>query len=283
MYDLRRPARALGPFIENYWAVHSSPEEPVDLRVTVFVDARADLIFNFGAPYLRTVIGGEAREIDGSNVDAQRLYPIRIEQRGAVHTVGVRFRLGGLGAFSRVALSDVTGETPSPVSVLGPDAVELEDALRRASDLDACASLLDHFFLGRLTGAEAHLTFRRALARLEDSDGLVSIGEVARRSGVGARQVARLFSRFLGVAPKRVGRILRFQQALGMLMEDPGCTLAEVSAAAGYFDQAHFIRDFREMSGGVPRGYRGYYPPDGPSDFAPNVVVFVQEPVPGGG
>jgi AraC-like DNA-binding protein len=50
-----------------------------------------------------------------------------------------------------------------------------------------------------------------------------------------------------------------------------------VAAQAGYFDHAHFIKDFRRMSGGVPRGWRGYYPADAPSDFAPNVVVFLQD------
>jgi hypothetical protein len=60
-------------------------------------------------------------------------------------------------------------------------------------------------------------------------------------------------------------------------MADPGVAFGEVAADAGYYDQAHFIRDFREFTGGVPRGYRGYFPPDGPADFAPNVVVFVQD------
>jgi AraC-like DNA-binding protein len=50
-----------------------------------------------------------------------------------------------------------------------------------------------------------------------------------------------------------------------------------VSASAGYFDQAHFIKGFRKMTGGVPRGYRGYFPAEVPTDFAPNVVVFVQD------
>ncbi len=100
---------------------------------------------------------------------------------------------------------------------------------------------------------------------------------MAEAAGVSARQLGRLFARHLGVAPKVAARVLRFQSALRTLMRDPGCSLAEVAAAAGYFDQAHFIRDFRRFTGGVPRGYRGYYPPAAPTDFAPNVVLFVQD------
>jgi hypothetical protein len=63
-------------------------------------------------------------------------------------------------------------------------------------------------------------------------------------------------------------------------MTDPGVPLGVVAVETGYYDQAHFIRDFRLFSGEVPRGYRGYYPPEGPADFAPNVVVFVQDAQP---
>ena len=67
------------------------------------------------------------------------------------------------------------------------------------------------------------------------------------------------------------------ERTLRALMTDPGCPLAQIATETGYFDQAHFIKDFKRMSGGVPRGYRGYFPPEGPSDFAPNVVVFLQD------
>jgi AraC-like DNA-binding protein len=169
VYQLRRPDPNLTRFLEHYWFV-TSDEGPVDLRVDVFVDARADLIFNFGAPYTRRVI-----------------------------------------------------------------------------------------------------------TTAEDTHGGATVEAMAKSAAVSSRHLERLFARHLGVAPKTLARVLRFQRALGALMRDPEGTLADVAADAGYFDQAHFIKDFRRMTGGVPRGYRGYYPPQGPHDFAPNVVVFLQE------
>lgn len=278
MYQLRAPAPALAGFIEHYWFVASTAEVPVDLRVDVFVDGRADLIFNFGAPYERQVIGGATQVIAASNVDAQRLVPIRIAQRGAVRTTGVRFRLGGLGAFARVPLQGVTGATPAPAEVLGAEATALEAALAGAEDAGAQAALLDAFFLGALASGRGFEAFRRALAAAEA--GATSAAALSAAAGTSPRQVERLFARYLGFPPQVLVRVLRFQQALRALMADPGGTLAEVALAAGYFDQAHFIKDFRRFSGGVPRGYRGYYPPAGPADFAPNVVVFVQDDAP---
>jgi hypothetical protein len=135
VYALRTPAPPLQRFIEHYWFVnasarfacgsaarttlpsqHSSDLASVDLRVEVFVDARADLIFNFGAPYIREVLGAAgpaAVEHAHSNLDAQRVEPIRIHQRGLVRSTGVRFRLGGLAPFAIGLLRPFTGRTRS--------------------------------------------------------------------------------------------------------------------------------------------------------------------------
>jgi AraC-like DNA-binding protein len=274
VYRLCPPAAALAPYIESYWAV-SADDGPVDLAVNVFVDGRPDLIFNFGAPYVREVIGGGAVEHAASNLDAQRTVPIRIVQRGQVRIFGVRFRLGGLGVFVRSPLRGFTNQTPSPEAVFGPTVTALEALLAGASGLDEAARALDAFWLGRFRRDAAREAFEVALQRLVETEGRAAVGEVA--ASVGARQLDRLFARHLGLPPKVVGRILRFQSALRALMHDATVGLADVAYRAGYFDQAHFIRDFRVMSGGVPRGYRGYFPPSAPTDFSPNVVVFVQD------
>jgi len=276
VYQLRTPAASHRDFIEYYWFV-TSDDAPVDLRVDVFVDGRADLIFNFGVPYLRELRGEPPREYGGSNLDAQRLAPIRITQRGLVRTLGVRFRLGGLGAYVRVPLQPWTDRTPAPSEVFGEAAIAVATELERTRDVDEQARLLDAFFAARLVVDARHETFDRALRALTSTDGRARVDEVAEDAGVSSRQVDRLFAHYLGIPPKTVGRILRFQNSLRTLMHDPGCALAEVAAAAGYFDQAHFIKDFKRMTGGVPRGYRGYYPPAAASDFAPNVVAFLQD------
>lgn len=277
MYVLRRPALSLRDYIEHYWFVLDAAGESVDLRVDVFVDARADLIFNFGAPYRRGVIGGAAREIAQSNFDAQRLVPIRIEQQGRVRVCGVRFRLGGVAPFTQTHLAGITGSTPRPDAVFAADVLTLESDLRAEPNPDAGAMRLDAFFLDQLSRHGPHAALERAVLALHESDGLLPLPHLADVADVSARHLERLFARGLGVPPKTVARVLRFQRALRALMDDPDVALGELAVASGYFDQSHFVKDFWQFTGGVPRGYRGYYPSDAPKDFAPNVVVFLQD------
>jgi AraC-like DNA-binding protein len=277
MYELMVPDPALRPFVEHYWWVRAPAEETFALRVDVYVDARADLIFNLGAPYLRTRLGHAPVSVQTSNLDAQRLFPIRIEQQGDVWVVGVRFRLGGVGAFVPSAMGELTNQTLAPSTVWGNSALALESALRGAPDARACAALLDAFLLALRTTDPAYARFVLLLDDLSQMPEPLDLRAIAARHGVSLRSTERLFARYLGVPPRTLVRVVRFQRALRSLMHAPAPPLAELAQTCGYFDQAHFVRDFRAMTGGVPRGYRGYFPPAGPSDFAPNVVAYVQD------
>ena len=154
----------------------------------------------------------------------------------------------------------------------------LEKALsERRADIEAQGRLLDAFLRERMQVDESYLAFRSVKKEIEDDGGLVPVDEIARAAGVSPRNLGRLFGRFLGLSPKLYARIVRFQKALRLLMNDATTQLGTVSAECGYFDQSHFVKDFRKFTGGVPRGYKGYYPPEAPADFAPNVVRFLQD------
>jgi AraC-like DNA-binding protein len=278
MYRLAVPRPELLPFIENYWAVSVNPGEVVDLTVNVYVDARADLVFNFGDPYLRGVIRQQPITHAASNLDAQRNVPITIVQRGAVAIVGVRFRTGGVSPFVRQQMNRYTNRTPGITEVFGDDAEPLEASLStRRSDIDAQKEVLDAFFLARMEIDESYASFTAAKAQIEQEGGLEQVETTSRDAGISPRNLGRLFARYLGFSPKYFARIVRFQKALRILMKDAETSLGSVAAECGYFDQSHFVKDFRRFTGGVPRGYKGYYPPAAPADFAPNVVRFLQD------
>ena len=266
---LRLLAAQLRDFIEHYWFVLDVAGESVDLRVEVFVDARADLIFNFGTPYRREVIGGPAAEIAASNFDAQRLVPIRIEQHGRVRVSGVRFHLGGVGPFTTTSLAGWSGSTPPPEALFGAGAQQLEVELRDERDPDAAAALLDAFFLERLARVGPNRTFVPALDALRASGGLVGSAELAEAAEVSGRHLERLFARELGFPPKTVGRVMRFQRALKSLMSTPDESLSALASATGTSTRRTSSGTSRQFTGGIPRGYRGYYPPGRPPTSRP--------------
>jgi AraC-like DNA-binding protein len=195
-----------------------------------------------------------------------------------VAIVGAHFRIGGVAPFVRGPLARYTNKTPGIDEVFGEEAQRLESSLsERRMDITAQAGVLDRFLLDRMELDPAYAAFTHVKAGIESDGGRRSVEAMSRDAAISPRNLDRLFQRLLGFSPKYFARIVRFQRALRILMGDASTTLAEVSADCGYFDQSHFVKDFRRFTGGVPRGYKGYYPPALPRDFAPNAVRFVQD------
>lgn len=278
MYRLTTPHSTLQPYIEHYWHVQASLTRPLELTVDVFVDLRPDLVVNLGAPYHRTRLGGARVELDHSNLDAQRLYPIRIEQRGAAVVTGVRFRTGGLMPFVSHPLKEWTDRVVRLDEAFGVGAHALETTLRDAEDsLDRQREALDDFLLRRLQRTEAtELAFRLKSAQ-EAEGGLLRIEALADLGATTLRTVNRLFRRYIGVGPKAFASVTRFQRALDRIKTDPGVSIGTVAAECGYADHSHFVRQFKRFAGAVPSRQLGYFPPGAPTDFSPNLVRFVQD------
>ena len=90
-------------------------------------------------------------------------------------------------------------------------------------------------------------TFRRLAA----ADGRLAIGPLAAEVGWSRRHLAARWRRDVGLGPKTVARVLRFEHALRLVRE--GRALADVAYACGYADQSHLNRDFRALAGATPR------------------------------
>lgn len=194
-----------------------------------------------------------------------------------MHNLGVRFRVAGVGPFLSAKMADFTGKMPSLFEVFGSSGTDLSVALRRAEAREHQVELLNGFFLVRVRSDGLFSLVRSAVDWIENRFGRYPVAELASALGTSERTLDRGFARHVGLSPKVLIRITRFQFVLRRLMDAPDTDLASLSSEAGYFDQSHLFKDFRAMTGGVPRGYRGYYPKDSPGDFAPNVVVFLQD------
>ena len=92
---------------------------------------------------------------------------------------------------------------------------------------------------------------QKALVWMTKNHGCVSIDDLAAQAGLSARQFRRLCVELTGLTPKFLARVLRFRRALQHVHAHP-CAFARLALDCGYYDQAHFINEFRELSGRTP-------------------------------
>ena len=276
MYLILPPHPSLAPYIDNYWLLNTQRPADDALREHIFVDVRADILFNFGAAYVRESADGTATTLAASNVDAPRDQPVSVVQSGHVRLVGVRFRPGGLAAFVPMPVGHLLNLTADTGDVLGAVVRELESRLYDAPTAHAQKTLLDGFFLSRLSPPSKYALAQAVIGRLDTGD-TTRIDQLAAEFGYSARTLDRIFIQVVGVPPKVYARIARFQRALALLTQP--ITLTEVALAAGYFDQPHLTREFRVLAGQTPERARADLFARLP-DPAPNLVRFVQDPSP---
>ncbi len=136
---------------------------------------------------------------------------------------------------------------------LGRSTHHLEEAICEAKDFEARISIIERFLFQQLaTAVVPH--------RYESIQGFVSnVSNPYRKSDytccIGQRQFQRHFSRMMGFTKKRFERILRFQKALFIKQYKPQTDMLSLVYQCGYFDQAHMIHDFKELSGYTPSDY----------------------------
>ena len=160
-------------------------------------------------------------------------------------------------------LAELTNTIVDFAALLGKDAEDLLARLRESNDWARRFTLLENFLLQRFAdGSEGRREIAWALRQLEMSDGAVQIGDLATEIGWSRKKLIHSFQRETGLAPKGIGRIYRLNRMLSLLRGSTKVSLAELAHQSGYYDQAHFNRDFRDFAGLCPRDYLAEIAPD---------------------
>jgi AraC-like DNA-binding protein len=162
-------------------------------------------------------------------------------------TVGLRFRPGMAAAFLRIPTDELTDRVIPLEEIWGAPARELQSRLDQAG---SAAERLDILSKTIRPPAPAPNSVQRSIEAVTSSRGDIDLGWVALQAGMSERQFRRRCLEESGLAPKQLCRILRFRHACEL--GGRGLPWGLIAAEAGYFDQAHLIRDFREFTGATP-------------------------------
>jgi AraC-like DNA-binding protein len=163
-----------------------------------------------------------------------------------------------------VPLHEIANRTVDLADLLGREADELVERLAGLPSWDERFALLDAALHARLRDARAPSpSIAWALRRLQASGGALGVAELAEELGCSRRHLVAGFREQVGLPPKRLARILRFERVLSGLEREGGGRLGEIAAACGYYDQPHLNRDFRQFTGSSPGEWLARRMPDG--------------------
>lgn len=259
-YVQSEPLPALAPYLDCVWALEGHADDLAGEPQVILPDGRPELVFHFGDPFERidSSLGGPpVRTLQPKLLFAGQLTSqLVLHPTGKIAVLGLRFHPFGASALFPLPQDELAGTTQAVAALSAEVARGLAPVLAATQTLEDAAVRAQVALAALLDRDRLDSRLRAAVREIEESHGLVSIDQVAESCGMTRRHMERRFRSMVGMAPKRLARIARFQRAVRFLEGDgdanrPGGALT--ASACGYADQAHFIRDFKELAG-IPPG-----------------------------
>ena len=246
VYDLQRwaPSDDTARFVDHFWSVSWDlrGQQPFDSAVITFPSIHITHEWGedgarHGFPLPSTLIHGVVEQV----------FRTTISEQGAV--VGARFRPGGFTARFGGDASTMTGRVRPVGDELFGAAVDLDD------EVDGAAEQLDRLIAHVGEPDPTYEALTSLVDRMRDDSRLHRVEQVMAHSPWSLRTTQRVFRRYVGVPVKWVLCRYRLQNAALEIETQPEVDFAELAVRLGWYDQAHFINDFRSMLGTTPVEY----------------------------
>lgn len=254
-YNEYIPDAELAPYVKCIWAlqVEGMPGNPH--RERILPDGCMELIFHYGDLFQQ--YHNDRPELQPrSFVHGQMKAYIEIAPTGNTGMIAARFYPHGLAAFIDMPVYELTDRVTDVGSLFGKNAWELEQQLGNAPNEAERVRLLTGFLTKRLRRSSVKTDMAaNAVRTIMTTGGNIAVNKLAMDACMSERQFERVFLASVGVSAKAFSKIVRFQHSIRAAQSGKQTTLTQLAHDSGYYDQAHYIRDFKAFAGVTPVQY----------------------------
>ncbi len=257
-YNTYEPHPDLKSVINCYWTLEV-PATNDTQKQRIIPDGTIEMAFILGEDIKRYTSEKDFILQPRAMVLGQIIEPFYIEPTGYVNTFAIRFYPYGFANFVSVPIKSLANkETPIEKLFGKKQANKLEQEIIQANNVKKRIEIIERFFLKKL---REQLTIdnivKATIDALLQTNGKASISDILKKDLSKRRQLERKFVKQIGISPKQLGKVIRLQSALKMLLNDENESLTNIAYENEYYDQAHFIKDFKEFTGINPKEFLG--------------------------
>jgi hypothetical protein len=257
-YQTFEPHPDLAALVNFYWTLEV-PFDPANQKQKIIPDGFVEMTFNLADSIKRYTSESEFIIHPCAMVMGQRTKPYYIEPTGNVYSFAICFYPYGFANFVNTPLKDLVDKETAIEKLFGTiPAKALEQEITQASNTQQRIEIIEKFLLNKLSDA---LTIENIVKATVDAlvctNGSTSINTILKNDLSKRRQLERNFKKQIGISPKQLGKVIRLQAALKMLLNEEGEKLTNIAYENEYYDQAHFNKDFREFTGVNPSEFLG--------------------------
>jgi AraC-like DNA-binding protein len=258
LYVTHFPKPPLNQFVELFWFYDGFPSRS-HKKERLMPDGSVELVINLNED--------ETRIYDRENLEKCERLPgtvlcgphssfFVIDTAEQDSVMGIHFKPGGAFPFFKLPADELQNQHVSLEDLWGLEAGLLRERLLEAPTPEMKFQLLEDCLVAQTSKPmERHRAVNQALGLFRNIHTAPAMADVSDQIGISSRRLIQLFSNEVGLTPKLFCRVRRFQQVLHTLRTGTEFDWAEIAADCGYYDQAHFIHDFKAFSGINPTTY----------------------------
>lgn len=250
------PGSLLKQYVKCYYIYESTSDTAFE--DIVFPSGCTEIIFNLGAGNWQTPAAGNFVTHPPIELWGQIIKPLPVRSIGQNTMLGIRFYPHAAAIFVHDK-AELFNNQVTDYSAIGGKAVNtLYARLQETAQWHTRIELVENFLLQQLGLAEKKLgklaVVKNIMNELKQEDFFDNIENLAGRYGITSRYLQKLFLQYTGLTPKLYSKINRFQQSLRLVTQKEA-SLTSIAYDCGYFDQSHFIREFKSFTGVTPSVY----------------------------
>ncbi len=252
-YTVYLPSPPLATSVARYWVMEAD-RPPLTLRHRIVPNGRCKLLFNYGSDFLCQYNHAEPDRLRHGSVVGQMDRPAFVQPTGRIGVFGIELHPAGARAILRLPLGELEGRLAGVRDLLRTAwCRELDERLRASRTDQERREHVERALITQLRPEfSVDATVSRALHLLARGD---SIASIVADSGLSTSTFERRFKNSVGASARRFARIGRLQAILRDVRHSPGKAWVQAALDAGYYDQAHLIKDFRALIGCTPLEY----------------------------
>lgn len=244
------PAIRHKEIVRSYWLLES------DVPYTHYSMAEIcpELLFHYDGRFSELLPNGASSSSFTAGIHGPGTSIRKFHINSAFAMFGVYFYPQAIPLLFNIPAAECANQMPDLSVLLKHVGAALEEQIGLAQSTAARVAVIEQFLDSCLCQYYQHSNIFHAIARIVHSPEPISIRELSGNYYLSERQFERQFKHYTGLTPKLFSRIARFQRATKQF-GTPGLSLTSLALECGYYDQSHFIHDFKTFSGLHPKTY----------------------------
>ncbi|WP_422079906.1 DUF6597 domain-containing transcriptional factor [Ulvibacterium sp.] len=246
-----KPSRQLTTFVKSFWTLES------DQPYTHYsmADVCPELLFHFRGQFDELHDSGKKEKSFTAGIHGQTRITRKFQISQGFGIFGVSLYPQAIPLLFGIPTNEISNYMPDLNILLKAEGDELEEKIATASDNFQRKKIIEDFIESKLSQYhKEQLPVFSCINAIIENRGQTKVRQLANDCFISERQFERQFLKFSGFTPKLFSRIVRFQSVLSKY-QNVEKSLTVIALDAGYYDQSHFVHDFKEFSGHLPKDY----------------------------